>query len=80
MYLFLNELWVERTALEKHLGPADVLPQSNIFFSQFLRIDAALLRIDAVHHDARTHAASLPLTVWNEQSFAVFDDGANAHT
>ncbi len=73
MYLFLNELWVERTALEKHLGPADVLPQSNIFFSQFLRIDA-------VHHDARTRAASLPLTVWNEECFAVFDDGANAHT
>jgi hypothetical protein len=79
-YLFLNELRVERTAFDKQLGPKDVVPQSNIFFSQFLRIDAAFLRIDAVHHDARTRAASLPLTVWNEQSFAVFDDGANAHT
>jgi hypothetical protein len=79
-YLFLNELWVERTAFDKQLGPIDVLPQSNIFFSQFLRIDAAFLRIDAVHHDARTRAARLPLTVWNEECFAVFDDGANAHT
>jgi hypothetical protein len=40
-YLFLNELWVERTAFDKQLGPNDVLPQSNIFFSQFLRIAAA---------------------------------------
>jgi hypothetical protein len=86
-YLFLNELWVKRTAFDKQLGPTDVLPQSNIFFSQFLRIDAAFLRIDAaflridaVHHDARTRAARLPLTVWNEEYFAVFDDGANAHT
>jgi hypothetical protein len=71
-YLFLNELRVERTAFDKQLGPTDVLPQSNIFFSQFLQIDAA-------HHDARTRAASLPLTVWNEECFAVLDDGANAH-
>jgi hypothetical protein len=62
-YLFLNRLRVERTALENYVGSTDVLPQRNFFFSQFLRIDAAFLRIDAVHHDARTRAASLPLTV-----------------
>jgi hypothetical protein len=72
-YLFLNELRVERTAFDKQLGPKDVLPQSNIFFSQFLRIAAA-------HHDGRARAASLLLTIWDEECFAVFDDGANAHT
>jgi len=41
MYLFLNELWVERTAFEKQLGPEHVVPQSNIFFSQFLPIAVA---------------------------------------
>jgi hypothetical protein len=72
-YLFLNDLWVERTAFEKQLGPEHVLPQSNIFFSQFLPIAVA-------QHDGRARAASLLLTIWDEECFAVFDDGANAHT
>jgi hypothetical protein len=55
-YLFLNELLVERTASDKQLRPTIVLPQSNIFFSQ-------ILRIDAPQHEPHPSTASLALAV-----------------
>jgi hypothetical protein len=39
-YLFLNGLRVERTALDKQLGSANVLPQRNFFFSVSWRFKA----------------------------------------
>jgi hypothetical protein len=70
-YLFLNELLVERTALDKQFRPTNVLPQSNIFFSQ-------ILRIDAPHHETHPCTASLALAVCNDKDAAMFDTGANA--